>query len=82
LPYSLHSKQRWAPAHFSRSRTQSKKEGESAKKKERKKSESAKRERKKRKFALFPPPAGAIWEGKDHSWASLNQNLTELNVNL
>jgi Flp pilus assembly protein TadB len=84
-----------APALFSRFRAREREAKKSAKarrkksaKAQRKKSTKARRkksakksERKKREFALIPPPTVEIQEGKDHSWASLNLNLTALNIN-
>jgi hypothetical protein len=66
---------------LSRSRARSKNRARKREEKSAQKSESAERERKKREFVLFPPPTVKIREGKDHSLASLNQNLTALNFN-
>jgi hypothetical protein len=75
---------------LSRSRAGSQKRARKREEKEREKSESAERERKKARIRLrvlskmYSSVGTSMlnrWRGKDHSWASLNQHLTALNVN-
>jgi hypothetical protein len=57
------------------------KQKKSVKARRKKSAKKAKAPSVKEKKHEFPPPTVEIRERKDLSWASLNQNLTALNIN-